>query len=166
MRHRVQKKKLNRKTSHRVALLKNLSDALILHGKVETTVAKAKFFKPYVEKLVTKAKKDSTFTTVQRVRAKLATKAAARKLFDDIAPTYKTRNGGYTRIKKLGFRDGDNAPMALIEWVKDEKKASPKKVAKASSKAEAKKETKKSEKKPAKKVAKKPAKKAKKDKDE
>lgn len=130
MRHRVGKKKLNRTTSHRVALLKNLSDSLIVHGKVETTLAKAKFFKPYVEKLVTKAKKDSTFTTVQRVNAKLATKDASRKLFEEIAPKFKERNGGYTRIKKLGFRAGDNAPMALIEWVTDKqevKKASVKK---------------------------------------
>ncbi len=136
MRHRVGKKKLNRTTSHRVALLKNLADALIEHGKVETTLAKAKFFKPYVEKLVTKAKKDSTFTTVQRVNAKLATKDASRKLFEEIAPKYKERNGGYTRIKKLGFRAGDNAPMAVIEWVSDKEtnKASSKKVPAAAKK--------------------------------
>lgn len=117
MRHRVGKKKLSRTTSHRQALLRNLSRSLILNGSIETTVAKAKFVKPYVEKLVTKAKNSTDFITINRVRAKLNSEEATKTLFSDIAPDYKNREGGYTRIVKLGFRAGDRAPMVRLEWV-------------------------------------------------
>lgn len=141
MRHRVAKKKLNRTSSHRKALLRNLSTALLEHGKVETTLAKAKFVRPYIEKLVTKAKKDSSFTTVQRVKARLYSDDVVRKLFEEIVPKYKTRNGGYTRIVKLGFRDGDKAEMARIEFVEDKKPTKTKK-AENSTSVKVKKETK------------------------
>lgn len=120
MRHRVGKKKLNRSSSHRRALLRGLTTAMVEHEYVVTTLAKAKFFKPYVEKLVTQAKVDTSFTTIARLKAKLYTDIAARKLTEDIAPRYKDRSGGYTRIVKLGFRDGDKAPLARIEFVKEE----------------------------------------------
>lgn len=123
MRHRVGKKKMNRDTSHRSALLKNLSTSLIEAESIETTIAKAKFVKPYVEKLVTKAKSDTSFTSIKRVSAKLNSKDATRKLFTQIAPKYVDRNGGYTRIIKLGkFRDGDNSKMVRLSFVEDTKK--------------------------------------------
>lgn len=132
MRHRVAKKKLSRDTGHRKALLRNLSRALILEGRIETTLPKAKFVKPYVEKLVTKAKKGSDFNNLNLVNSKLRSKSALRKLFNDIAPSYAKRAGGYTRITKLGFRDGDNAPLARLEWVAEPKKSTkPAKTAKS-----------------------------------
>lgn len=118
MRHRVNTKKMNRDTDHRKALLRNLSASLIIHGKVETTLAKAKFVKPYVEKLVTKARAGNSFDTLNKVNSKLRSNEALRKLFSDVAPSFEKRPGGYTRIVKLGYRDGDNAPMARIEFVK------------------------------------------------
>lgn len=120
MRHRVDKKKLNRTTSHRKALLRNLSTSLVEHSHVETTLAKAKFVRAYVEKLITLAKKETTSTTVKAAKAKLYTDSAVRRLFSELGPTYKNRIGGYTRIVKLGFRAGDRAPMARIELVKEE----------------------------------------------
>lgn len=122
MRHRVSKKKLNRTTDHRRALLKNLSVSLILEGHVQTTLAKAKFFKPYVEKLVTKAKNAQDMHNITLVNSKLGSEIATRKLFSDIATSYADRKGGYTKITKLGFRSGDKAPMAKIEWVSKETK--------------------------------------------
>ncbi|HXK52425.1 50S ribosomal protein L17 [Candidatus Nomurabacteria bacterium] len=118
MRHRVNTKKMNRDTDHRKALLRNLSASLILHGKVETTLAKAKFVKPYVEKLVTKARTGNSFDALNKVNAKLRSNEALKKLFSDVAPSFEKRPGGYTRIVKLGYRDGDNAPMARLEFVK------------------------------------------------
>ena len=125
MRHRVGKKKLNRSTSHRSALLRNLSTSLVENGYIITTLAKAKTVKPYVEKLITKAKSDNSFTTIQRIKAQLYTESAVRKLVTEIAPSYSSRNGGYTRIIKHGFRAGDKAPMAKLELVAV-KKSSPK----------------------------------------
>lgn len=116
MRHRVSGKTLGRSKDHRKALLRNLSDALVLKGSIKTTVAKAKFVRPYVEKLVTRAK-SKDINTVKYAKTRLFTNEAVRKLVDEIAPQYSTRPGGYTRIVKLGFRDGDNAEMARIEWV-------------------------------------------------
>ncbi len=122
MRHRVSTKTLNRTTGHRRALLKNLSISLILEGHVETTLAKAKFFKPYVEKLVTKAKVSDDHYNIMFVESRLGSEVATRKLFTDIVGNYSDRNGGYTRITKLGFRAGDRSPMAKIEWVEKESK--------------------------------------------
>ena len=125
MRHRVAKKKLSRDKDHRTSLQRNLSRSLILNGKVETTLAKAKFVQPHVEKLVTKAKRGSSFTNINRVNEKLRSKEALRVLFDDVAVRFANRPGGYTRIVKLGYRDGDKAALARIEWVEGPK---PKKV--------------------------------------
>lgn len=117
MRHRVGGKQLNRDKDHREALLKNLATSLILSGRIETSVVKAKFLRPFVEKLVTKAKKDD-FTSLQLLRTKISNEDAIRKLFKEIAPAMKERNGGYTRIKKLGkIRKGDSSEVAMIEFV-------------------------------------------------
>lgn len=148
MRHRVGKKHLNRDTDHRKALLRNLSKSLITFGSVETTLAKAKFVQPYVEKLVTKAKRGPDFTNINRVNAKLRSHEALKILFEDIAMRFSERNGGYTRVVKLGFRKGDRAPMARIEWVESPKKTKDKKATtkKASKKVNKKTKAKKSEK--------------------
>lgn len=126
MRHRVAKKKLSRTKDHRKALLRNLSRSLILNDGIETTLAKAKFVKPYVEKLVTKAKKNSDAYNVNLVGARLNSKEATKVLFSDLVTKYADRAGGYTRIVKLGFRAGDKAPMARLEWVEDVKAESEK----------------------------------------
>lgn len=123
MRHRVGGKQLNRDKDHREALLKNLASSLILSGKIETSVVKAKFLRPFIEKLITKAKNDS-FTSLQLIRTKLGNEEAIRKLFKEVAPSMKDRNGGYTRIKKLGkIRKGDSSEVAMIEFVTEKKEA-------------------------------------------
>lgn len=123
MRHRVGGKQLNRDKDHREALLKNLATSLIMSGKIETSVVKAKFLRPFIEKLITKAKND-TFTSLQLLRTKIGNEEAIRKLFKEIAPSMKDRNGGYTRIKKLGkIRKGDSSEVATIEFVSNEKEA-------------------------------------------
>lgn len=132
MRHRVVGKKLNRDTDHRQSLLKNLASSLILNGKIETSVTKAKFVKPFVEKLITKAK-DGSFNSLRILRSRLGNEEALRKLISQVAVDFKDRNGGYTRIKRLGLiRKGDNSEMAIIELVKDEKPTKEKKVSKTS----------------------------------
>lgn len=130
MRHNVSGKKLSRDMDHRKALLRNLSTSLVEHGSVETTLAKAKYVRPFVEKLVTKARKGDV-NAVRAVKKGLTRDDMVRKLVKDIAPQFSSRPGGYTRIRKLGRRDGDNAPMARIEWVlKKETKKKPEKVEK------------------------------------
>jgi large subunit ribosomal protein L17 len=122
MRHRVLGKKLGRDNKERKSLLMNLATSLFLNGKIETTTAKAKFVKPYAEKLITKAKNTTGFNTVKYLKTKLTTDEAIRKLLTSIAPTFLTRNGGYLRLVKTGFRAGDNAEISRIEIVKEEKK--------------------------------------------
>ena len=122
MRHNVSGKKLGRDMAHRKALLKNLSTSLVEHGSIETTLVKAKYVRPFVEKLVTKAKKGDQHA-VRLLRKGLTTEAMIRKMITEIAPQFLSRPGGYTRIKKLGRRAGDNAPMARIEWVLKKKSA-------------------------------------------
>lgn len=122
MKHKVSGKKLGRTAAHRKSLLRNLSDALILNGSVTTTLAKAKYVRPYVESLITDARKNGALATRRRARTKLFTDDAAKKLFDEVAPMYVGRNGGYTRIVRVGNRDGDNAMMARIELVRKEVK--------------------------------------------
>ncbi|MFA6981811.1 MAG: 50S ribosomal protein L17 [Patescibacteria group bacterium] len=117
MRHRVVGKKLGRDTSHRKALLKNLSGSLIISESVTTTLAKAKYLRPYVEKLITGAKKSTGFSSRRLIMADLNDGDASRKLFFDLARRFSKRPGGYTRITKLSSRDGDNAQMARIEFV-------------------------------------------------
>ncbi|OGC47241.1 50S ribosomal protein L17 [candidate division WWE3 bacterium RIFCSPHIGHO2_01_FULL_42_13] len=116
MRHNVSGKKLGRDTSHRKALLRNLSTSLIETGSIETTLAKAKYVRPYVERLVTKARVGGT-NAVRIVRKGLLSEEMVRKLVNEVAPSFNSRPGGYTRIKKLGKRAGDRADMARIEWV-------------------------------------------------
>ena len=113
MRHRVGGRKLQRTSAHRLALFRNMSAALIKHEQITTTVAKAKELRPYVEKLVTLAKKGG-LSNRRLAHARLLDDAQLVKLFDVLATRYADRNGGYTRIIKAGFRYGDNAAMAVI----------------------------------------------------
>lgn len=118
MRHGMSGRKLNRTTSHRRAMLSNMASALIKHEQIITTLPKAKELRPYIEKLVTQGKKN-TLHSRRRVLAKLpATDSSlVEKLFAALATRYAQRNGGYTRVLRAGFRHGDNAPMAVIEFV-------------------------------------------------
>ena len=116
MRHNKTGRKLGRKTAHRKALMSNLASALITHKKIKTTDAKAKELRMYIEPLVTFAKKGDLHSRRQ-VLKKIRHKSIVRELFDNIGPTFSNRNGGYTRIIKLGFRDNDCAPISIIEFV-------------------------------------------------
>ncbi|MFZ5706329.1 MAG: 50S ribosomal protein L17 [Pseudomonadota bacterium] len=116
MRHRVGGRKLQRTGSHRLALFRNQSAALIKHEQIMTTLAKAKELRPYVEKLVTLAKKGG-LANRRLAHARLQDDAQLKKLFDVLAERYASRNGGYTRIIKAGIRASDAAPMAIIEFV-------------------------------------------------
>jgi len=116
MRHRNKTSKLKRTASHRRALLANLSCSLIEHGRIKTTLGKAKALRPVVEKLVTLAKRDDLHSRRLAI-AFLHDKDCVKKLFAEVAPAAKNRPGGYTRITKLGARMSDSAPMAYIEWV-------------------------------------------------
>jgi large subunit ribosomal protein L17 len=116
MRHRVGGRKLQRTSAHRTALFRNMSAALIKHEQITTTVAKAKELRPYVEKLITLAKKGG-LSNRRLAHARLLDDAQLTKLFDVLADRYKSRNGGYTRIIKAGIRASDASPMAVIEFV-------------------------------------------------
>lgn len=126
MRHRVNKKTLGRTYDQRRALFTGMSADLILNGKINTTLAKAKTLRPYVEKLVTRAiksiKSDDKivkFNTLKLIRKHLRSDIAIRKLLVDVAPKFESRAGGYTRIIRIGNRDGDNASLARIEFVEN-----------------------------------------------
>ena len=116
MRHNKRGRKLSRKTAHRKALMSNLAVALITHKKIKTTDAKAKELRTYVEPLITFAKRGDLHARRQ-VLKKIRHKNIVRELFDNIGPSFSDRNGGYTRITKLGFRDNDCAPVSIIEFV-------------------------------------------------
>ena len=116
MRHRKSGRKLSRKTAHRKALMANLASALITHKKIKTTDAKAKELRMYIEPLITFAKRGDLHARRQ-VLKKIYHKSIVRELFDNIGPIFSNRDGGYTRIIKLGFRDNDCAPMSIIEFV-------------------------------------------------
>ena len=116
MRHKHGYRKLSRTSAHRAALLKNLSIALTKEGKIETTLPKAKELRSYYEKLITKAQKGD-FNAHRAVYALLQDKVSTKKIVTEIAPEYKNRKGGYTRIIKTRIRRGDAAPMAIIELV-------------------------------------------------
>jgi len=116
MRHRYKGKILDRKKEPRKALLRNLATSLILYEKIKTTEAKAKTLRPYVEKMITKGKK-STLAARRELLKDLYLESAVKKVMDDLAPRYKERHGGYTRITKLVPRQGDGAKMAQIEFV-------------------------------------------------
>ena len=119
MRHKRQRGKLNRTTSHRQSLLRNLAKSFIEYGKIKTTLAKAKYFSSFVEKLITLSKKDDV-SHRRLLFAEINNRTLVKKMFSEIAPLYKEKNGGYTRIIPLGFRAGDYASMVLIELVKEE----------------------------------------------
>ena len=116
MRHRVGGRKLQRTSAHRIALFRNMSAALIKHEQITTTVAKAKELRPYVEKLITLAKKGG-LSNRRLAHARLLDDAQLVKLFDVLAARYADRNGGYTRVIKAGIRASDASPMAIIEFV-------------------------------------------------
>ena len=116
MPHNVAHRKLGRVTEHRIALLRNQATALLRHERIETTLPKAKELRPIVEKLVTLAKKGGLHARRQAI-AEIRDVTQVKKLFEVIGPRYKDRNGGYTRVLKAGFRHGDNAPAAVIEFV-------------------------------------------------
>ena len=116
MRHRRKGKKLGVNPSHRRALLANLAENLIIHKRIKTTDARAKELRRYIEPLVTKAKKGDV-NSIRMIARKIRHKKILNILLSDIAPVYEKRNGGYTRIIKLGFRDNDRASVSLIEFV-------------------------------------------------
>jgi len=140
MRHQRKTVKLGRTQGHRDALLANLAVSLIEHGRIKTTVAKAKAMRPIVEKLVTKAKQATLHARRMALADLRHNEIAVRKLFTEIGPLNAERKGGYTRIVKLGARRSDSAEMAVIEWVDMPAVAEPKPkkkgAAKAASKAE------------------------------
>ena len=116
MRHGMANKKLNRTSEHRKALLKNMLNSLIKYEQITTTLPKAKFLKPQAEKIITLGKKETLLTT-KMLMTKLQDITSTRKVKKTLSKRYEKRNGGYTRIIKAGFRYGDNAPMAIIEFV-------------------------------------------------
>ena len=116
MRHKVGGRKLQRTSAHRAALFRNMSAALIKHEQITTTVAKAKELRPYIEKLITLAKKGG-LSNRRLAHARLLDDTQLVKLFDVLAPRYADRNGGYARVIKAGIRLSDASPMAIIEFV-------------------------------------------------
>jgi len=116
MRHRKGLRKLNRTSSHRQAMFRNMAVSLITHEAIKTTLPKAKELRRVVEPLITLGK-EPTLANRRLAFARLRDREAVTKLFDEIGPRYQARNGGYTRVLKMGFRQGDNAPMAFMELV-------------------------------------------------
>jgi len=122
MRHRNAHRKLNRKPEHRRAMFANMAAALIKHEQIVTTLPKAKDLRPIVEKLITLGKRGDLHARRQAI-AQLRDPLLVKKLFDVLGPRYKDRPGGYTRVLKAGFRYGDNAPLAVIEFVERDESA-------------------------------------------
>ena len=116
MRHGLANKKLNRTSEHRKALLKNMLNSLIKYEQIKTTLPKAKFLKPQADRIITLGKKDNLQTT-KRLVSQLQDIKSANKVKKTLSKRYEKRSGGYTRIIKAGFRYGDNAPMAIIEFI-------------------------------------------------
>jgi large subunit ribosomal protein L17 len=116
MRHGISQRKLGRKSGHRTALFRNMAAALIKHEQISTTVPKAKELRPYIEKLITLAKRGG-LSNRRLAHSRLMDEAQEKKLFEVLAERYKDRNGGYTRIVKAGIRASDSAPVAIIELV-------------------------------------------------
>lgn len=126
MRHNIKGRKLNRTSSHRKALFKNMANSLIEHEQIKTTLPKAKEIKRFVEKLITFGKKGG-LANKQRVFSVLQNETNVNKLFNVLAKRYAERSGGYTRVMKCGFRYGDSAPMAIVEFVDRDESAKGKK---------------------------------------
>ena len=116
MRHRHGLRKLNRTSSHRLAMLRNMTNSLLRHEAIKTTLPKAKELRRVVEPMITLGKKPS-LANRRLAFDRLRDREMVVKLFDELGPRYKSRNGGYLRILKFGFRVGDNAPMALVELI-------------------------------------------------
>ena len=114
MRHRNSGRKLNRNSSHRKAMFRNMTISLVEHEKIKTTLPKAKELRGFAEPLITLAKKDN-LSNRRLAFDRIRSKAAVGKLFGELGPRYNSRPGGYIRILKCGFRSGDNAPMAIVE---------------------------------------------------
>src|SRR5215475_1998088 len=133
MRHLNQGRKLNRTSSHRKALFKNLVLALIRHGRIRTTDAKAKELRRVADRMVTLGKQND-LAARRRAYAFVGSHIAVKKLFDEIAPRFKERQGGYTRVVKYGFRRGDAAPLSIIEFTGNEEETRNKKPRKRSAK--------------------------------
>jgi large subunit ribosomal protein L17 len=129
MRHRINGKKLSLDHDQRKALFKNLINSLILHGQIKTTEAKAKAVRRLAEKLITKGK-EQTLHARRLIAAFLQNKKAVNKIVDELAPLFKKRPGGYTRIVRLGERRGDNAPIVRLELVEKPEKEKTEKVVK------------------------------------
>jgi len=140
MRHGNRLNKLSRTTAHRHALMMNLGNALVLHKRIITTTAKAKALRGFIEPIITRAKENTTHNR-REIFARLRDKNSIESLFDTIGPKVATRNGGYTRIIKIGARPGDNADMALIELVDFSLNATPVEAGAAAATAEPKKRT-------------------------
>jgi large subunit ribosomal protein L17 len=116
MRHRVSNRKLNRTSSHRLAMLRNMANSLLRHEVIKTTLPKAKELRKVAEPLITLGK-NASLANRRLAFNRTRDRDVVVKLFDELGPRYATRNGGYLRILKCGFRQGDNAPMALVELV-------------------------------------------------
>ena len=116
MRHKFGYKKLNRTSEHRKALIKNMLNSLVKYEQITTTLPKARVLKPKADKLITLGKKD-TLVNIRRIISELQDEGSASKVRKTLSKRYENRNGGYTRIIKAGFRYGDNAPMAVVEFV-------------------------------------------------
>ncbi|MBI1300288.1 MAG: 50S ribosomal protein L17 [Alphaproteobacteria bacterium] len=122
MRHRIKQRKLNRDSSHRKAMLANMAAALVKHEQIKTTLPKAKELRPYVEKLITMgkqaaAKPETAVAKRRQAISRMRDQDQVKKIFEVLAERYETRQGGYVRVLKAGFRYGDAAPMAVIELV-------------------------------------------------
>ena len=122
MRHKLEHRKLNRTSEHRKALLKNMLNSLIKYEQITTTLPKAKFLKPQADKIITLGKKENLQTT-KLLMSKLQNIQSTNKVKKTLSKRYEKRNGGYTRIIKAGFRYGDKAPMAVIEFIDRDKEA-------------------------------------------
>ena len=142
MRHVKAHRKLGMNSSHRRAMMRNMVTSLIEHERIETTDARAKEIRRLADRMVTLGKRGDLHSLRLSLKT-IRTKTAAKKLFDEVAPRFKDRQGGYTRVVKTGRRAGDNAPMAILEWTvqasdieKEEKKPAKKKSAKKETKKE------------------------------
>ncbi|HOH97762.1 MAG TPA: 50S ribosomal protein L17 [Candidatus Cloacimonadota bacterium] len=118
MRHRVEGRKFGRETDARRLMMRNLVKSMVEHGQITTTLAKAKEMRRFVERVVTYGKANTVHSR-RLAYSVLGDRALVKKLFDDIAPAFADRNGGYTRVLKAGFRRGDNAPLAVIQFVEE-----------------------------------------------
>lgn len=116
MRHRRATTNFGRESAPRLAMMRNLATSLVLYDKIQTTEAKAKALRPLIEKYITKAAKNDLATRRQLLKF-FTTEGSVRKLMDELGPRYKERSGGYTRITKIGVRQGDNSPIVQIEFV-------------------------------------------------